>query len=68
MAKSVAQRPSQSAPRPSRRNLLLALPAVAVGEAMTGSSPLALDVRDPDDAAQWRESEHVRRFYQAARF
>jgi hypothetical protein len=67
MAKSLSERPFPPAPsQTTRRNMLLALPAVAAAQA---SIPASASENPGEPAApEWCESEHVRQFYKLARF
>ena len=68
MANSPSERPIPPAPtQTTRRNVLLALPAVAAAQA---NMPAALAEESPAEPAapQWCESEHVKRFYRLAQF
>ena len=68
MANSLSERPFPPAPtQTTRRNMLLALPAVAAAQT---NIPTALaDENQAEPAApEWCESEHVKRFYRLARF
>ena len=68
MARSLSERPFPPAPtQTTRRNVLLALPAVAAAQA---NVPAALANEDQTESAapEWCESEHVKQFYRLARF
>ena len=68
MARPLSERPFPPVPtRTTRRNVLLALPAVAAAQA---NIPAASAGENPteSDAPDWSESEHVRQFYRLARF
>jgi hypothetical protein len=68
MARSLSERPFPPAPtQTTRRNVLLALPAVA---AVQTNLPAALADENQTEPAEpeWRESEHVKQFYRLARF
>jgi len=68
MARVLSERPFPPAPsETTRRNVLLALPAVA---AVQTSVPAALanESQIEPAAPEWCESEHVKRFYRLARF
>jgi len=68
MARSLSERPFPPAPtQTTRRNVLLALPAVAAAQANV-SPALATEDQTEATAPEWCESEHVRRFYRLARF
>lgn len=68
MAKPLSERPFPPAPiQTTRRNVLLALPAVAAVQT-TVPAALANENQDGPLAPEWRESEHVKRFYRLARF
>ena len=68
MARSLSERPSPPAPtQTTRRNVLLALPAVAAAQANVPAA-LANDDQAEPAAPEWCESEHVKRFYKLARF
>ena len=67
MARSLSERPFPAAPsKTTRRNVLLALPAVA---AVQANIPAALANESQTESVEpdWCESEHVRRFYRLAR-
>jgi hypothetical protein len=66
MARSPSERPFPPAPtQTTRRNVLIALPAVAAAQA---SIPASADEKETEPAPEWSESEHVRQFYKLARF
>lgn len=72
MLRSSSQLPGQvtSAPtsaRATRRNFLLALPAVAAVEVGRSSLPGLADELEVE-TPEWRESDRVRTFYKLARF
>jgi hypothetical protein len=68
MAEPLSERPFPPAPsQTTRRNVLLALPAVAAVQTNVPTA-LANDNQDEPLAPEWSESEHVKRFYRLARF
>jgi hypothetical protein len=68
MAKPLSERPVPPAPtQTTRRNVLLALPAVAAAQANIPTA-LADENRAETVAPDWCESPHVRQFYRLARF
>jgi hypothetical protein len=68
MARSLSERPFPPAPtQTTRRNVLLALPAVAAVQTNVPAA-LANEIESEAAAPEWCESEHVKRFYRLARF
>jgi hypothetical protein len=63
----VATRPVPQ-PTTNRRHLLLAIPIVAVCEAVGASSASAVEAPTGSTAGNMYDSEHIRRFYELARF
>jgi hypothetical protein len=53
---------------PTRRHVLLALPAVAVSEAVVPSSAVAIETPSGSVGNDKYDSDHIRRFYELARF
>jgi hypothetical protein len=52
-------------PDPTRRSIVLALPAVALSGAVQASP---VDKIEQPLGSGWYDSEHIKRFYQLARF
>jgi hypothetical protein len=68
MARSPPERPFPTAPtQTTRRNVLLALPAVAAAQAAVAPA-LANEYETESATPEWCESDHVRQFYKLARF